>query len=35
MHKAANRIEEMMQLVERFHSEHVDETHKVGFLQFA
>ncbi|KAI6232370.1 Intraflagellar transport protein osm-1 [Aphelenchoides besseyi] len=27
MYKAANRLEEMMQLVERFHSEHVDETH--------
>ncbi|KAI6244211.1 Intraflagellar transport protein osm-1 [Aphelenchoides fujianensis] len=27
MYKGANRLEEMMRLVERFHSEHVDETH--------
>jgi hypothetical protein len=28
VHKAVGRIDEMMRLVERFHSEHVDETHK-------
>lgn len=33
MHKNANRIEEMMRLVERFHSEHVDETHKVSGIK--